>query len=236
MADIRKAISLISGGEPSPQQVQRVQAIAHSLDIPNNDPLLPILIALDAYHGVFSELPERNRISANEAANSAADMSGKMVKQHVDRVMADTVLAVTPTMKAAMEKVADTASQNAGAKSMAQWAIGCIAGTVLCFGLFGWWMHSNGYDSGKADVINGAAWMTTEVGNAAYKAVERDKEIAEWMGTSDAQRAFKMSKSGELKAIMDCSREGWEIVKQADGKKLCAPKSGKKLQFGWMVP
>ena len=120
MADIRKAISLISGGEPSPQQVQRVQAIAHSLDIPNNDPLLPILIALDAYHGVFSELPERNRISANEAANSAADMSGKMVKQHVDRVMADTVLAVTPTMKAAMEKVADTASQNAGAKSMAQ--------------------------------------------------------------------------------------------------------------------
>lgn len=53
MNDIKPAMKLIGGVEPTPQQVQRVQAIAHSLGIASNDPMLPILIALDAYHGAF---------------------------------------------------------------------------------------------------------------------------------------------------------------------------------------
>ena len=74
MADVRKAISLISGSEPTPHQVQRVQAIAHALDIPNSDPLLPILVALDQYHGVFGELPEKMRRAAAILAEKAPEL------------------------------------------------------------------------------------------------------------------------------------------------------------------
>ena len=73
MADVRKAISLISGSEPTPHQVQRVQAIAHALDIPNSDPLLPILVALDQYHSVFGELPEKMKVAADAVAKEAAE-------------------------------------------------------------------------------------------------------------------------------------------------------------------
>lgn len=239
MANIKNAIALISNSEVTTQQVQRVQAIAHELDIANNDPMLPILIALETYHGAFSSMPQNamqqatdllTRILANFKAT--ADAQAKASAMGVQELLVEEVgKAATSLASIQQERQLER-----DRTTMAQWAIGCVAGTVVIFGLFGWWMHSNGYESGKAEVVQGAAWMTTEVGNAAYKAVERDKAIAEWMGTSDAQRAFKMSKSGELKAVMDCSREGWEILKQADGQKLCAPKSGKKLQFGWMVP
>lgn len=232
MADIRKAISLISGGEASPQQVQRVQALAHALDIPNSDPMLPILIALDAYHGVFSELPERNR----QAANEAADMSAKMVKQHVDRVLAEAVRDITPTMSKAMDKVAETAGQNAGGKSMAQWAIGCVAGTVLCFGLFGWWMHSNGYAAGKAEAVTAAAWMTTPAGQAAYAAFQADPVAAEWAGTRAAQVAYKLSKTDDLVAIATCDRKGWKKEAQMNGSTICVPRQAKDGLYGWTVP
>lgn len=232
MADIRKAISLISGGEATPQQVQRVQALAHSLDIPNNDPLLPILIALDCYHGVFSELPEKNRI----AANDAADMSARMVKQHVDRVLAEAVRDITPTMSKAMDKVAESAAQNAGGKSMAQWAIGCVAGTVLCFGLFGWWMHSMGYGSGKAEAVTAAAWMTTPAGQAAYAAFQADPVAAEWAGTRAAQVAFKLSKTDDLVAIATCERKGWKKEAQMNGTTVCVPRPDGKNIWGWTVP
>ena len=236
MADIRKAISLISGGEATPQQVQRVQALAHSLDIPNNDPLLPILIALDCYHGVFSELPEKNRIAANEAANAAADMSGRVVKQHVDRVMADTVLAVAPTMKAAMEKVADAASQNAKAKVAAQWIIGALGATVVVVIGSLWFGHNWGYSTGKAEAVTAAAWMTTPAGQAAYAAYQADPVAAEWAGTRAAQVAYKLSKTDDLVAIATCDRKGWKKEAQMNGSTICVPRQAKDGLYGWTIP
>lgn len=40
---------LITGGEVPPERAQRVMAIAHALDIPKSDAMLPILVALDSY-------------------------------------------------------------------------------------------------------------------------------------------------------------------------------------------
>jgi len=54
MADLREAMRLISGDEVSPESVQRVMAIAHALDIPKSDAMLPILVALDSYRETLS--------------------------------------------------------------------------------------------------------------------------------------------------------------------------------------
>ncbi len=229
MADIRKAMSLITGEEPSPQQVQKVQALAHALDIPKNDPMLPILIALDSYHGAFSTLPEKNRIAANEAA----EMSAKMAKQHIDRVMAQAVTEVTPTMNAAMKRVADQVSEAAGAKASARFvmiAIGVAAvGIVLSM--------SVGYLMGKkmtaADLTTTASWMTTPAGQQVYQAYQASPSFAEWTGTKDALLAFGMR--NDIEALATCSRKGWSKEKM-DGKTHCWPLAAKDGQYGWVLP
>lgn len=73
MADLKEAIKQITGKEPTPEQIQRIQAIAHSLDIPQGDAMFPILAVLDVYHGTFAELPQRMQGTANKIAENAED-------------------------------------------------------------------------------------------------------------------------------------------------------------------
>lgn len=101
MADIREAIKQITGKEPSPEQINRIQAIAHALDIPQNDAMFPILATLDIYYGTFTRLPASMEASANKIAEKAerdtqgriaaasAELVSKAGKQLVDAFRAD---------------------------------------------------------------------------------------------------------------------------------------------------
>ena len=71
MADLREAIKQITGKEPSPEQINRIQAIAHALDIPQNDAMFPILATLDIYYGTFTRLPASMKATADEIAKNA---------------------------------------------------------------------------------------------------------------------------------------------------------------------
>lgn len=230
MADIRRAMSLITGEEPTPQQVQRVQALAHSLDIPNNDPMLPILIALDTYHGAFSKLPEKNRMAANEAA----DISAKMAKQHIERVTAEAVTAVTPTLNAAMTRVADTVSKNAGATVTAKFitiAVGIATLAVIGSVSFG---YALGQKSMAAEATTTASWMTTPAGQAVYQNYLASPLFVEWTGTPEARSAYAMR--DEIQAFAECSKAGWRKEKRS-GRTVCFPGTAKDGNvYGWVMP
>ncbi|WP_248886488.1 hypothetical protein [Acidithiobacillus acidisediminis] len=71
MADLREAIKQITGNEPTPEQIHRIQAIAHALDIPQGDAMFPILVTIDIYYGTFTELPQRMKETADEIARNA---------------------------------------------------------------------------------------------------------------------------------------------------------------------
>lgn len=71
MANLKEAIKQITGKEPTPEQIQRIQAIAYNLDIPQGDAMFPILAVLDVYHGTFAELPQRMQGTANKIAENA---------------------------------------------------------------------------------------------------------------------------------------------------------------------
>lgn len=96
MADLRAAIKQLTGNEPSPEQISRIQAMAHALDIPQNDAMFPILVTLDIYYGVFSKLPASMKASADEVAENAeaaakgriAAASAELVAQAGDRLVA----------------------------------------------------------------------------------------------------------------------------------------------------
>ena len=101
MADLREAIKQITGKEPSPEQINRIQAIAHALDIPQGDAMFPILATLDIYYGTFTRLPASMEASANKIAEKAerdtqgriaaasAELVSKAGKQLVDAFRAD---------------------------------------------------------------------------------------------------------------------------------------------------
>ena len=101
MADLREAIKQITGKEPTPEQINRIQAIAHALDIPQNDAMFPILATLDIYYGTFTTLPASMEASANKIAENAekdtqvriaaasAELVSKAGSQLVDAFRAD---------------------------------------------------------------------------------------------------------------------------------------------------
>jgi len=212
MSDVKKAMKLIGGVEPTPEQVNRVMAIAHSLNIGNNDPLLPMLIAMDCYHGAFSTLPEKNRIAANEAAN----MSAKMIQQHIDRVLAEAVSAITPTMTSAMNDVAVTAVKNAGYKDMTIWALGAlIASTVALIAAF-----ALGHNFGK-----------TSGNEEGYAVAKDEKAAAAWANTIEGKLAYRFAQTGEMSKIANCAGTGW-----ANKNGTCFPHPTKDGTYGWTLP
>ena len=199
MADVRKAIGLISGGEPTPLQVQRVQAIAHALDIPNSDPLLPILVALDQYHGVFGELPEKMRLAADAVAKEAAENT----KHQVNLGLVEAIHKMGPQIGDALVDHAKALNQ----VDRAKWVGGAVVVVVAALVAFGWITHATGYSSGF------------EVGQAAGHAAAADeKAMAAWANTQQGRMAYELAKNGTLEMVGNCNGRGWKL-----SQGLCTP-------------
>lgn len=135
MSDIREAIKLISGKESSAEQVQRIQAIAHSCGFALNDSMMPILIVLDTYHGAFKELPELAQQVADEIANTVATQANVAIKlERTAAAIAETHAAVErskSTMSAPLLQ-ALSKTQHSIVPSTNMW-LGAAAGTMLAF-------------------------------------------------------------------------------------------------------
>lgn len=204
MSDIRQAIKLIGGVEPTPQQMQRVQAIAHSLGIPNNDAMMPILIALDCYHGAFNELPAKAQAAADASAKVAADRSAAAVNESVARA----VTQLGPKVGDAIVRVANDIKQ----VDKIKWIGGAISSVAMVVGVFGWITHESGYSSGF------------EMGKAqAYQDAKDEKAAAAWANTAQGKMAYQLAQTGSLDELANCTGEGWRIFKNDEGNWMCYP-------------
>ena len=199
MSDIKEAMRLIGGVSPSPEQVRRVQAIAHSLDIPNNDPMMMLYVALDCYTGVFSELPEKMKKAAGDAAKNAADQSTIAVNTAV----AKAVSSLGPQVGESIVRVANDINQIDKAK----WIGAVVISVALASSILGWITHTTGYSSGF------------ETGKAAgYKAAADEKAMAAWANTDQGRLAYELAQSGSLEMLANCNGRGWKLVKG-----VCSP-------------
>lgn len=218
MNEINQAMKLIGGVEPTLQQVQRVQAIAHSLGFQPNDPMMPILIALDTYHGAFNALPAKAQASANECAAAAAQQS----KQAIDRAIALAIQDFSPQVGAAINRVADEVAGRDKVKLIAA----AVSISVLVLGLFGWLTHStgyaSGYDGGKVE---------------AYAQAGKEADRAAWGNTAQGRLAFELAEAGSIENLARCTGEGWKLDRK---KGNCVPQSytrpdGRKYVKSWKV-
>lgn len=215
MSDMRQAIKLIGGVEPTPQQMQRVQAIAHSLGIPNNDAMMPILIALDCYHGAFSTLPAQAQAAADTAAKGAADRSTAAVNEAVARAVTN----LGPQVGTAIVNVAKDINQ----VDKAKWICGVVVVVGLVFSLLGWLTHASGYASGF------------ETGKAqTYQDVKDEKAAAAWANTPQGRLAFQLAQEGSIEVLAHCNGKGWKLSKGS-----CYPypylEGKSEMMSGWSV-
>lgn len=93
MADLREAMRLITGDEVSPERVQRVMAIAHALDIPQSDAMLPIFVALDSYRETLSATATAAIHAMQRAAERAAPIRARPIRRQVATAAAIAVIA-----------------------------------------------------------------------------------------------------------------------------------------------
>ena len=208
MGDIRNGMKTISGNEPTAAQIARVTSIAHDFDIPKNDALFPLFVALDQYHGVFSELPEKMRLAADAVAKEAAENT----KHQVNLGLVAAIHKMGPQIGDALVDHAKALNQ----VDRAKWVGGAVVVVVAAFAAFGWITHATGYSTGF------------EVGQAAGHAAAADeKAMAAWANTPQGRMAYELAKNGTLEMVGNCNGRGWEL-----SQGLCTPKSyteGKKV-------
>ena len=138
MADIRKGIELVQGREPTPEQIAKIQQVAHSFDIPQNDPLFPFVVFMDVSTGVFTELPGRIVKATNKAANNAAETAAARATEQVSKAVADLIPTITKT-------VSRETSQAIGNETFTRSCFGMAVSMVLLFVAFavGWMSGGN---------------------------------------------------------------------------------------------
>jgi len=104
MANLPEAMKLITGTEPTPEQIQRVQAIAHSLDMSMKDAMFPILVALDQYHGIYTRLPGEVAASTKDLTTAAANNAATQAQAAVNKAVAGLVPSVEKAVADAAAK------------------------------------------------------------------------------------------------------------------------------------
>lgn len=211
MSNIGAVSKLITGTEPTTEQVQRVQAIAHGLNIPSNDALMPILIALEQYHGVFSILPNKMQTAANIVAQNAASQSATAINQAV----AKAVTNLGPQVGAAIVKVAHEYQ----CAKKTEWIAGVIVVTCVVLAGFGLCMHNIGVDSGFG---------------IGYNQAKDEVAAAVWANTPEGLVAYKLARAvgGEanLLHLLQCDKPGWKREKY-----ICYPLAAKDGTYGWQL-
>ena len=109
----------------------------------------------------------------------------------------------------------------ANARASASWAVlGTLAG-ILAAGGAGYWLgHSSGQEIGRAE---------------GYKTALDEKAAASWANTPSGQLALALDKSGDLSALLNCSKPGWKSTVQ-NGRRVCFPHLAPDGQYGWPLP
>jgi hypothetical protein len=103
--DVGALIKELSGQEPTPADVNRIEAIAHRMRIDNDDPYMPMLVVLEWYHGVYSRLPAEVAQGCTAAAKNAADTASTLAQTN----MSNAVAKLVPTFEKKFSEAAAAA-------------------------------------------------------------------------------------------------------------------------------
>ena len=103
--DVGALIREISGKEPTPEYVNRIEAIAHRMGLERDDPYMPMLVVLEWYHGAYSRLPAEVAKGCTDAAKQAAETASALAQTNMSNAVAELV----PTFEKKFKEAASAA-------------------------------------------------------------------------------------------------------------------------------
>lgn len=265
MSDLRNGIKSISGNDPTPERIARITSIAHDFDIPKNDAMFPIMVMLDQYHGVFSELPKKVNDAVNNSVKMAERAANLVVNDASKKVQTIVAGSLEPLAAAAFEKGvlnftnkistrAAKDAQNKAALKVTQLHIFALVLSALIFGGTGFLIAKSAsmVFISRANDLAAEAKTTTEKAAAdlaAYQAVadkntaaeiERIRAASGWAGTPTGRLAKQFFEAGGGLVAVSCKSDTWDIVKTREGR-WCVPQrrdliGGDVQKYGWKIP
>lgn len=202
----------LNGREATAEDVLKFERLTTALETTPGDAMLAVLVALDHYETLYGTIPKRitdtatnTLTSFKEAANAQATASMEQAKEALAKTVSEVAVKV---------------ASNTATKRMWQWAAGCIAVAFLCFGGFGWYMHSTGSSSGYA-----LGYGT------GYSEAKDEKAAAAWANTPEGKLAYRFAQTGSIASLAKCDKPGWYIEKG-----VCYVKQTSEGIYGWRLP
>ena len=203
----------LNGREATAEDVLKFERLTTALETTPGDAMLAVLVALDHYETLYGTIPKRitdtaanTLTSFKEAANAQATASMEQAKEALAKTVSEVAVKV---------------ASNTATKRMWQWAAGCIVVASMCFGGFGWYMHSTGSSSGYA-----LGYGT------GYNEAKDEKAAAAWANTPEGQAAYRLAQAGSIRDLARCSGQGW---KRENGFCFVQTAPDGKI-YGWRLP
>ena len=107
-------------------------------------------------------------------------------------------------------------------RSSLLWAgLGALGVLLVASGLAFYLGHSSGWDQGQA---------------AGYASARDETAAASWANTPNGQRALALDRLGSLNLVVSCSRPGWRIENQKNGRVCFAGNTPDGKVSGWFIP
>lgn len=203
----------LNGREATAEDVLKFERLTTALETTPGDAMLAVLIALDHYETLYRAIPAK-------ITETAATTLGSF-KRSADAQAAASIAEAKADLAKAVSEVAVQVAHNTSAKQQWQWAAGCIAVTFIAFCVFGWYMHSGGYEAGlKAGL------------GAGYNEAKDEKSAATWANTPEGKLAYRFAQTGSLTSLAKCDKPGWKVEK---GVCFVNTASDNKI-YGWKLP
>jgi len=212
MSELDDSFTKLLGRQASDTERQQLYRVRDALDLKNNDALWLILMALQHYQNQYEAFPQQIAQAAQDTLVNFKTTADATVKASAEAAKADLAQAVA--------SAAHEVAHNTSARQMWQWAAGCIAVAFSCVGLFGWYMHDNGYDGGYNSGYG-----------VGYKEAKDEKAAAAWANTPEGKLAYHFAQTGSLTSLAKCDRPGWRIEKG-----ICYVRPASDGTYGWRLP
>ena len=195
--------------KPTPDEVDRLNRVMNVLDVRENDAIMVLMIVLEFYLGLYSNMPGRIEAAAKTAVGDTKETTQRVAATAAQLAHSDLV----EQLGKAVNQVASDAAKKQQWKAL---AVGIGAASISLL-MTGWMAFDQGKEAGYG---------------AAIKVARNESAAATWANTPEGQLAYRLALVGSLQQVARCSAPGWKVK---NGACLPYPDADGSLH-GWALP
>ena len=194
---------------PTPDEVDRLNRVLNVLDVRENDAIMVLMIVLEFYLGLYSNMPGRIEAAAKTAVGDTKETTQRVAATAAQLAHSDLV----EQLGKAVNQVASDAAKKQQWKAL---AVGIGAASISLL-MTGWMAFDQGKEAGYG---------------AAIKVARNESAAATWANTPEGQLAYRLALVGSLQQVARCNAPGWKVKNGA-----CLPYTDADGSLhGWALP